>query len=95
MPTRRIKRARRDALKARGIKDRIQHRRVRGQPALPPWRTVRNTLIARVRTAVGRTFSELKRGAYGFTRMRYRGLERCRLHLDLPTIAYNLRRAAA
>lgn len=89
------KRARREALKARGIKDRIQHRRVRGQPALPPWQTARNTLIGRVRTAVERTFSELKRGPYGFVRMRYRRLQRCRLHFDLAAIAYNLRRAAA
>lgn len=88
------KRARREALKARGIKDRIQHRRVRGQPALPHWQSVRNKLIGRVRTAVERTFSELKRGPYGFVRMRYRGLERCRLHFDLAAIAYNLRRAA-
>ena len=85
---------RREALKARGAKDRIQHRRTRGQPALPHWQTIRNKLIARVRTAVERTFSELKRGPYGFTRMRYRGLERCRLHVDLAAIAYNLRRAA-
>jgi IS5 family transposase len=89
------KRARREALKARGVKDRIQHRRTRSQPALPHWQTVRNKLIGRVRTAVERTFSELKCGPYGFTRMRYRGLERCRLHFDLTIIAYNLRRAAA
>jgi len=88
------KQARREALKARGAKDRIQHRRTRGQPVLPHWQTIRNKLIARVRTAVERTFSELKRGPYGFTRMRYRGLERCRLHVDLAAIAYNLRRAA-
>lgn len=89
------KRARREALKARGVKDRIQHRRVRGQPRLPHWQHVRNVLIGRVRTAVERTFSELKRGPYGFTRMRYRSLARCRLHFDLAAIAYNLRRVAA
>ena len=89
------KRARRAALKARGVKDRIQHRRTRAQPQLPRWQTVRNTLIGRVRTAVERTFSELKQGPYGFRRMRYRGLTRCGLHLDLAAIAYNLRRAAA
>jgi len=88
------KRARREVLKARGAKDRIQHRRKRGQAALSRWQTLRNKLIGRVRTAVERTFSELKRGPYGFTRMRYRGLERCRLHFDLAAIAYNLRRAA-
>lgn len=89
------KRARRDSLKARGIKDRIQHRRTKTQPTLPHWQSVRNTLIGRVRTAVERTFSELKRGgSYGMVRMRYRGLARCGLHLDLAAIAYNLRRAA-
>lgn len=88
------KRERRAALKAMGIKDRIQHRRVRGQAALPHWQSVRNILIGRVRTAVERTFSELKR-SYGLTRMRYRGLTRCAFHLDLVAIAYNLRRATA
>jgi IS5 family transposase len=88
------KRARREALKARGVKDRIQHRRTRTQSKLPHWQTVRNKLIGKVRTAVERTFSELKCGPYGFTRMRYRGLERCRLHVDLAVIAYNLRKAA-
>jgi len=88
------KRARREALKARGVKDRIQHRRTNVQPALPHWQTVRNKLIGRIRTAVERTFSELKRGPYGFVRMRYRGLARCSFHLDLAAVAYNLRRAA-
>jgi IS5 family transposase len=55
---------------------------------------VRNKLIGKVRTAAERTFSELKCGPYGFTRMRYRGLARSRLHVDLAVIAYNLRRAA-
>ena len=89
------KRSRRAGLKARGIKDRIQHRRTKAQPRLPHWQTVRNKLIGRIRSAVERTFSELKRGPYGFTRMRYRGLARCAAHLDLAIIAYNLRRAAA
>jgi hypothetical protein len=38
---------------------------------------VRNKLIGKVRIAVERTFSELKCGPYGFTRMRYCGLARC------------------
>lgn len=87
------KRERRLALKARGVKDRIQHRRVRGQAALPHWQAVRNKLIGRVRTAVERTFSSLK-GRYRLDRMRYRGLTACALHLDLTAIAYNLNRAA-
>lgn len=82
------KRARREALKARGVHDRIRHRRVRGQPVLPHWQTVRNILVGRIRTAVERTFSELKRGPYGFVRMRCRGLalqpplRSCRHRLD-------------
>lgn len=88
------KRERRARLKARGVKDRIQHRRVRGQTALPHWQTVRNILIGRVRGAVERTFSSLK-GRYRLERMRYRGLAACALHIDLAAIAYNLNRAAA
>jgi IS5 family transposase len=87
------KRARREALKARGIKDRIQHRRKRNQRALPPWQTVRNKLIGRIRQAVERTFSQLK-GRYRLTRMRYSGIEANAFHLDLIAIAYNLRTAA-
>lgn len=87
--------ARRAALTARGVKDRIQHRRTKHQARLPYWQGVRNILIGRVRSAVERTFARLKCGPYGLARMRYRGLERCRLHLDLALIAYNLRRATA
>ena len=46
------KRARRAALTARGIKDRIEHRRTRSQAALPHWQQVRNKLIRRIRTGV-------------------------------------------
>jgi len=88
------KRARRDALKARGIKDRIQHRRNRHQKALPHWQAVRNKLIGRVRQAIERTFSQLK-GRYRFTRMRYAGIHANAFHLDLIAIAYNLRTAAS
>lgn len=87
------KHARRAALKARGIKDRIQHRRSRMQPALPYWQGVRNKLIGRIRAAVERTFSVLK-GRYRLRRLRYRGLKANALHVDLIAIAYNLDRAA-
>jgi IS5 family transposase len=87
------KRARREALKARGIKDRIQHRRNKHQKALPRWQVVRNKLIGHVRQAIERTFSQLKR-RYGFTRMRYAGINANAFHLDLISIAYNLRTAA-
>ncbi len=49
--------ARRDALKARGVKDRIQHRRNKHQTTLPRWQAIRNKLIGRVRQAIERTFS--------------------------------------
>ena len=84
--------ARREALRARGIKDRIQHRRNKHQVTLPRWQIVRNKLIGRVRTAVERTFSQLK-GRYGLERMRYRGLVANAFHLDLVLIAFNLRTA--
>lgn len=88
------KRARREALKARGIKDRIQHRRTSAQRELPHWQAVRNKLIGRIRGAIERTFSVLKR-RYGFARMRYRGLAANAAHLDLIITAFNLRTAAA
>lgn len=88
------KHARRAALKARGIKDRIQHRRSRMQRELPYWQRVRNRLIGRIRTAVERTFSILK-GRYRLNRMRYRGLAANAFHFDLVAIAYNLNRLAS
>lgn len=87
------KRARRQALKARGIKDRIQHRSHKHQKELPRWQKLRNILIGRVRTGVERVFSRFKEG-YRLRRMRYRGLTACALHLDLVAIAHNLERAA-
>lgn len=87
------KRSRREALKARGIKDRIQHRRSKHVKELSHWRKVRNRLIGRIRGAVERTFSVLK-GRYGLARLRYRGLAAGAFQLDLMVIAYNLRTAA-
>ena len=55
---------------------------------------MRNKLIGGIRQAIERTFSQLK-GRYGFTRMRYAGLTANAFHLDLISIAYNLRTAAA
>lgn len=85
------KRARREANKARGAKDRIMHRRNKHHD-LTPWQKRRNTLIARVRGRVEGVFGTWKR-LYGFTRTRYRGLLANALHLDLLCISFNLRRA--
>ena len=56
---------------------------------LPHWMSVRNKLIGGVRTAVERTFAQLKR-RYRFERMRYRGLVANAFHLDLILVAFNL-----
>ena len=50
-------------------------------------------LIGRIRGAIERTFSVLKR-RYGFVRMRYLGLKANAFHLDLTAIAFNLRTIA-
>ncbi len=83
---------RRAALKARGIKDRIMHRRHKHLPVLPRWQKQRNKLISKRRAPVEATFSALKR-VYG------KGRARCHSLLvnaaDYFTFAaiYNLRRA--
>ncbi len=84
--------ARRQRLKAAGIKDRIMHRSHKNQPALPHWQRVRNKLITPIRAAVERPFGVLKR-SYGYRRVRYRGLAKNASHLFLLCIALNLRRA--
>lgn len=86
------KKERRQALKARGIKDRIQHKRNKHMPTLPYWQTKRNKLIGRIRGAVERTFAGLKRN-FGLARLKYRGLIANAFHIDLVIIAYNLKRA--
>lgn len=87
------KAARRQALRARGIKDRIMHKAPRGAP-LDVHRRRRNRLIAAIRAAVEGIFGTWKRG-YGYVRVRYRGLLRNHAHLQILCIAFNLRRAIA
>lgn len=82
---------RRDALKQRGAKDRIMHKRNKHHD-LTHWQKLRNKLIKPIRAPVENVFASWKR-LYGYRRVRYRGLERNRLHLDLLVIAFNLRRA--
>ncbi len=84
--------ARRQRLKAAGIKDRIMHRANKHHPQLPHWKQVRNKLIMPIRSAVERSFGVLKR-SYGYRRVRYRGLAKNTSHLYLLCIALNLRRA--
>lgn len=85
--------ARRNALKARGIKDRIMHRPNKHHPQLPYWQARRNALIRPIRAAIERTFGTWKRG-YGYTCVRYFSLAANAIELQLKCMAFNLRRAA-
>jgi IS5 family transposase len=86
--------ARRQRLKAAGIKDRIMHRANKHHPVLPPWPARRNALIAPIRASVETVFAVLKR-RMGFVRARYIGLRKNAAHLLLLAIAYNMRRSIA
>lgn len=85
--------ARRAALKARAIKDRIMHRPNKHQPRLPAWQARRNRLIAPIRAGVERVFGTLKR-SYGYSCVRYFSLAANALEFQLKCFAYNLRRTA-
>jgi IS5 family transposase len=86
------KRARREQLKAMGIKDRIMHRRGKYQPVLPHWQVRRNHLISRRRAPVEAVFSAMKR-IYGLGRARCSTLSRNAADIFAFATVYNLRRA--
>jgi transposase, IS5 family len=83
--------ARRERLRAAGIKDGIMRRGARSHPLSAKDRE-RNRRLARVRCAVERVFATLKR-RYRWTRVRYRGLAKNAAHFFLLCTAINLRRA--
>ena len=85
--------ARRAGLKARGIKDRIMHRRHKHMPQLPPWMAVRNKLIAKRRAPVESVFSAMKR-LYGKARTRCHSLTVNAADFLAFATVFNLRRAA-
>lgn len=85
--------ARRADLKARGIKDRIMHRRHKYMPALPRWMQVRNRLIARRRAPVESVFSAMKR-IYGKARTRCHSLTANAADFFAFATVFNLRRAS-
>jgi IS5 family transposase len=85
--------ARRAALKARRIKDRIMHRPNKHHPELPRWQRRRNALIRAARATIERTFGTLKRG-YGYRQVRYFSLRANAIELQLKCFAFNLRRLA-
>ncbi len=87
------KRERREALRAKGIKPRIMHKRWGGGPQLSPWQKLHNRLIAPIRAEVETVFATLKR-RLGYRLVRYRGLAKNQTQLFLLALAYNMRRVA-
>jgi IS5 family transposase len=85
--------ARRAALKKKGIKDRIMHRRHKYMPVLPPWMALRNKLISRHRAPVESVFSALKR-IYRKGRTRCHSLAANAADFIAFATVFNLRRAA-
>lgn len=82
------------ALRARGIKPRLQRRANKHHPVLPPRLKLYNKLIARRRAPVETTFATWKR-RMGLSAVRYLGLPRAAAQVLLTAIAFNLRRWAA
>jgi IS5 family transposase len=85
--------ARRTGLRERGIEPRIMYQARRNRP-LKPWQTAFNKAVAPVRAGVERLFATMKR-AYGYRRVRYLGLARNDVQLQVLCSAINLRRALA
>lgn len=83
---------RRRWLRSLGINDRIMHRSHKHQSELPHWQKRRNELISPRRELVEKVFGTLKR-SYGYSRVRYRGLERNTVEMWFKLMAYNLRKA--
>jgi transposase, IS5 family len=84
---------RRAGLRARGIEPRIIHQARRDRP-LKPWQTWLNKAAAPVRAGVERLFGTMKR-ACGHRRVRYLGLARNGVQLQVLCAAIDLRRALA
>jgi transposase, IS5 family len=85
--------ARRRGLRERGIAPRIMYQARRNRP-LKPWQVAFNKAVAPIRAGVERLFGTMKR-AYGYRRVRYLGLARNAVQLQVICAAINLRRALA
>ena len=83
---------RRQRLKSMGIQDQIMRRANKHHPEVADVEKLRNDLISRVRARVEKVFGTLKR-SYGYSRVRYIGLERNATEMCFKCMAYNLRRA--
>src|SRR5208283_1252147 len=85
--------ARREKLARMGIGDGIMRRARWGTARRPdPALVERNLSLSPIRSAVERSFAAMKQW-YGYRRVRYRGLARNALQLQVMCIAINLRRA--
>ena len=84
-------RARRERLKALGIKDRTMHRANRWHPELTGWRRRWNDLVARRRAPVEAVFSAMKR-LYGLGRARCTTMAGNAADVFAFAAVYNLRR---
>ena len=84
-------RARRERLRALGIKYRIQRRANKHHPTLADRDTRRNILIGRIRGRVETVWAFMKR-IWGYRRVRYFNLRRNRTQFLLLCIAYNFNR---
>lgn len=85
--------ARRQRLRAAGIRDRLMHRANKHHPVLPFWMQRRNRLIARRRAPVESVFSAMKR-LYGKARARCHSLERNAADFFAFLTVFNLRRVS-
>jgi transposase, IS5 family len=85
--------ARRQRLRAAGIRDRLMHRANKHHPVLPFWRQRRNRLIARRRAPVEAVFSAMKR-LYGKARTRCHSLQRNASDFFAFLTVFNLRRVS-
>lgn len=79
-------------LAAAEIKDGLMYKASRGKP-LKPWQKAFNKAVSTIRSAAERPFAVLKAGPPGWTRVRFVGLARNQVDLDLKCIGINLRRA--
>ncbi len=84
-------RALREALKARGIADKIAYK-ARRNKALKNWQVWFNKTASSVRVGVERANATMKNW-YGMARVRYRGLARNTCHLQFVAMAMNMKRA--
>lgn len=84
--------ANRDRLKARGIKDGLQHKAARSHP-LKPWQKEINSVIALIRYKVERGFGTMKR-KFGLSRARYFGVRKTEAQMAYAAINLNLLKAA-